>query len=69
MLYATDSLESPIGEVTSGGFGPSVDGPIAMGYVPIALARAGTRIFAEVRGKFLPVLVTHLPFITPSYKR
>ena len=68
-LYATDSLESPIGEVTSGGFGPSVDGPIAMGYVPIDLARPGTRIFAEVRGKFLPVTVTDLPFITPTYKR
>jgi aminomethyltransferase len=68
-LYATDSLESPIGEVTSGGFGPSVDGPIAMGYVPIDLARPGRRIFAEVRGRFLPVTVTELPFIAPTYKR
>jgi aminomethyltransferase len=68
-LYATDSLESPIGEVTSGGFGPSIDGPTAMGYVPIALAKAGTRVFAEVRGRFLPVTVTELPFITPTYKR
>ncbi|MDB5523263.1 MAG: Aminomethyltransferase [Rhizobium sp.] len=68
-LYATDSLQSPIGEVTSGGFGPSVDGPVAMGYVPIGLARPGTRIFAEVRGKFLPVTVTELPFIPPGYKR
>jgi aminomethyltransferase len=68
-LYASDSLESPIGEVTSGGFGPSVDGPVAMGYVPIGLAKPGTRIFAEVRGKFLPVVVTELPFVTPTYKR
>lgn len=68
-LYATDSLESPIGEVTSGSFGPSVDGPVAMGYVPIDLAGAGTRVYAEVRGKFLPVTVTELPFLSPSYKR
>jgi aminomethyltransferase len=68
-LYATDSLESPIGEVTSGGFGPSVDGPVAMGYVPIGLAKPGTRVYAEVRGKFLPVVVSELPFVAPGYKR
>jgi aminomethyltransferase len=68
-LYATDSLESPIGEVTSGGFGPSVDGPVAMGYVPIGLAKPGTRVYAEVRGKFLPVVVSELPFVPPGYKR
>ena len=58
-----------LGEVTSGGFGPSVDGPVAMGYVPLSHAEPGTRVFAEVRGKFLPVTVTALPFITPTYKR
>jgi len=68
-LYATDSLESPIGEVTSGSFGPSVDAPVAMGYVPIDLAGAGTRVYAEVRGKFLPAIVTELPFVASSYKR
>jgi aminomethyltransferase len=68
-LYATDSLEQPIGEVTSGGFGPSVDGPVAMGYVPIGMAKPGTRVYAEVRGKFLPVAVTELPFVAPSFKR
>jgi aminomethyltransferase len=68
-LYASDSLESPIGEVTSGGFGPSVDGPVAMGYVPVGLAEPGTRVFAEVRGKFLPVVVSELPFVTPGYRR
>jgi aminomethyltransferase len=68
-LYATDSQESPIGEVTSGGFGPSVDWPVAMGYVPADLAKAGTRVFAEVRGKFLPMIVSELPFVQPGYKR
>ncbi len=68
-LFAEDSPESPIGEVTSGTFGPSVGGPIAMGYVPASLAEPGTRVFAEVRGKYLPLTVTALPFVKPSYKR
>jgi aminomethyltransferase len=55
--------------VTSGGFGPSLDAPIAMGYLPSALAVPGTRVFAELRGKRLPVTVTTLPFIVPKYKR
>lgn len=69
MLFAEDSPESPVGEVTSGTFGPSVEGPVAMGYVPASLAQPGTRVFAEVRGKYLPLTVTALPFITPTYKR
>ncbi len=57
-----------IGEVCSGGFGPSVGGPVAMAYLPAALS-TGTLVWAEVRGKRMPVRVTALPFITPSYKR
>ncbi len=68
-LFADEAGSQSIGEVTSGGFGPSVDGPVAMGYVPVAFAAAGTRIFAEVRGKYLPLIVTSLPFIAPGYKR
>jgi aminomethyltransferase len=68
-LYSDESGTTRIGEVTSGGFGPTVDGPVAMGYVGIAQAKPGTRVFAEVRGKLLPATVTDLPFITPSYKR
>lgn len=59
-LYSDAEGSTEIGEVTSGGFGPSVDGPVAMGYVPTALATPGTSIFAEVRGKFLPLVVTAL---------
>jgi aminomethyltransferase len=58
-----------LGEVTSGTFGPSVDGPVAMGYVRPALPKSGCQIFAEVRGKYLAVTVAALPFITPTYKR
>jgi aminomethyltransferase len=68
-LFAEDSPESPIGEVTSGTFGPSAEGPVAMGYVPSSLAEPGSRVFAEVRGKYLRMTVTALPFITPTYKR
>jgi aminomethyltransferase len=55
-----------IGGVTSGGFGPSVDGPIAMGYVP-----AGTTgtLWGEVRGRRLPAAIVPLPFHPTSYKR
>jgi aminomethyltransferase len=61
--------DQPVGTVTSGVFGPSVDGPVAMGYVPVALAEPGTRLFAEVRGKRLPVVVAELPFTKPGFKR
>ncbi|MGV1869347.1 glycine cleavage system aminomethyltransferase GcvT [Agrobacterium rosae] len=68
-LFADAEGSKEIGEVTSGGFGPTVEGPVAMGYVPKEFATPGTSIFAEVRGKYLPVAVAALPFITPTYKR
>lgn len=68
-LYADAEGRQEIGEVTSGGFGPSVESPVAMGYVPTDRAKVGTQVYAEVRGKYLPVTVTALPFITPTYKR
>ncbi|MDU0363592.1 glycine cleavage system aminomethyltransferase GcvT [Rhizobium sp. 25PS6] len=68
-LYADAEGKVEIGEVTSGGFGPSVEGPVAMGYVPISHAAAGTLVYAEVRGKYLPTTVSALPFVTPTYKR
>ncbi|NKM26411.1 glycine cleavage system aminomethyltransferase GcvT [Rhizobium laguerreae] len=68
-LYADAEGKIEIGEVTSGGFGPSVEGPVAMGYVPLSHAAAGTLVYAEVRGKYLPITVSALPFVTPTYKR
>jgi aminomethyltransferase len=68
-LYADAEGKTEIGEVTSGGFGPSVEGPVAMGYVPVVSAGVGTVVYAEVRGKYLPVTVAALPFVTPTYKR
>ncbi|MCJ7787285.1 MAG: glycine cleavage system aminomethyltransferase GcvT, partial [Methyloceanibacter sp.] len=68
-LYAEEGGTAAIGAVTSGGFGPSLAAPIAMGYLPAALAEPGTRIFAELRGSRLPAAVGELPFIAPKYKR
>lgn len=64
-----DADGHPVGTVTSGGFGPSVGAPVAMGYVASALATAGNRIAAMVRGKALPVEVVRLPFIPQRYYR
>jgi aminomethyltransferase len=68
-LFAGEEDADPIGIVTSGAFGPSLGGPMAMGYVPSGLAATGTRLFAEVRGKRLPLRVADMPFVKPNYKR
>jgi aminomethyltransferase len=59
----------PIGTITSGGFGPSVGGPIAMGYVDAAHAAIGTPIELTVRGTPRPGRVAALPFIPHRYHR
>ncbi|MTD94398.1 glycine cleavage system aminomethyltransferase GcvT [Hyphomicrobium sp. xq] len=69
LLYADEDGKFPMGAVTSGGFGPSVQAPVAMGYLPTELSAPGTRIFAEVRDKRLAVDVTGLPFIATKYAR
>jgi aminomethyltransferase len=58
-----------IGRVTSGGFGPSANAPVAMGYVETAFAREGTEIDLMVRGKALPSRVASMPFVPHRYKR
>ena len=68
-LYADETSSTVIGTVTSGGFGPSVGCPVAMGYVPSDKVREGAGVFAEVRGKRLPMSVAPLPFFVKSYKR
>ena len=59
----------PVGQVTSGLLAPTVDRPIAMGYVPVALAAPGTRLQARVRGKAVPMEVVALPFVPARYFR
>ncbi|MCL4767952.1 MAG: glycine cleavage system aminomethyltransferase GcvT [Hyphomicrobiaceae bacterium] len=58
-----------IGIVTSGGFGPTVNGPIAMGYVDTAYARPGTPVELMVRGKSQPARIVDLPFVPHRYLR
>ena len=64
-----DEAGQVIGEVTSGGFGPSVNNPIAMGYVATGHAAPGTRLQLLVRGKALPAKVVALPFVPHRYRR
>ena len=68
-LFADASSADPIGTVTSGGFGPSLNAPIAMGYLPTSNAADGGMVFAEVRGQRLPLRVSAMPFVPHNYKR
>jgi len=63
----TSESGSVVGRVTSGGFAPSLNAPIAMGYVASPFAKLGTKLFATVRGKPQPVSVTALPFVPTRY--
>jgi aminomethyltransferase len=68
-LFADATSSDPIGRVTSGGFGPSLNAPVAMGCLPTSHARAGSSVFAEVRGQRLAVQVAAMPFVPNNYKR
>jgi aminomethyltransferase len=61
--------DQPVGTVTSGGYGPSVEAPIAMGYVAASHAADGTALEVEVRGRRLAATVVPLPFWQKSYIR
>jgi aminomethyltransferase len=65
----TTSDGRPVGTVTSGGFGPSVGGPVAMGYVEAASAAEGTQLTLVVRDKPLPARIVPLPFVPHRYAR
>jgi aminomethyltransferase len=68
-LFAAADDAQPIGTVSSGGFAVSLGAPIAMGYVPTALAKPGERVFAELRGARQPMQICELPFVPLRYKR
>src|SRR5712675_197962 len=69
LLFADAASSEAIGKVTSGGFGPSLNAPVAMGYLPTSLAANGTQVFAEVRGQRLPLQIAAMPFVPNTYKR
>jgi aminomethyltransferase len=58
-----------VGKVTSGGFAPSLQAPIAMGYVTSAYLEPGTQLEADVRGKRVAVTVSAMPFVKHTYHR
>jgi aminomethyltransferase len=64
-----DASGHSVGIVTSGGFGPTLGAPVAMGYVKTALAKPGTQLSAMVRGKAVPVEVASTPFVPQRYYR
>ncbi|QUS56896.1 glycine cleavage system aminomethyltransferase GcvT [Pseudovibrio brasiliensis] len=61
--------EEVIGRVTSGGFGPTLGAPVAMGYVPSKLAEIGTEVELVVRGRALKAKVAEMPFVAQRYYR
>lgn len=68
-LFADQGSGDPIGAVTSGTFGPSLNAPVAMGYVPAALSSPGTQLLVELRGQRLPLRVAAMPFVPNTFKR
>ncbi|WP_339760678.1 glycine cleavage system aminomethyltransferase GcvT [uncultured Sulfitobacter sp.] len=68
-LYDAETGGRLVGSVTSGSFGPTVGGPVAMGYVGSEYASVDTALWGEVRGKRLPVRVAKLPFVAANFKR
>ncbi|WP_419799244.1 MAG: glycine cleavage system aminomethyltransferase GcvT [Terasakiella sp.] len=58
-----------IGQVTSGGFGPTFEGPVALGYVASEFAAPDTEVQLSVRGKLLPAKIVKTPFVQQNYKR
>jgi aminomethyltransferase len=68
-VFASSDATAPIGRITSGAFGPTIEGPVAMGYVEAAHAAPGTTLYGELRGKRLPVKVEKLPFTPANFKR
>ena len=64
-----DADDQPIGQVCSGGFGPSLGAPLAMGYVDAAFTALDAQVWAIVRGKKVPLKVSKMPFVAPRYFR
>ena len=65
----TDSYGEIVGKITSGGFGPTLQAPIAMGYVSEENSNEGSRLNAIVRGKPQPIKVARMPFVNQRYYR
>jgi aminomethyltransferase len=69
LLFADETSPEQIGAVTSGGFGPSLNAPVAMGYLLSSHTASGSTVFAELRGQRLPMRIAPMPFVPNTYKR
>ncbi len=67
-IFAAAEGGQPIGQITSGGFGPSVTAPVAMAYLPADLPE-GAIVYGDLRGKRLPARIVAMPFHPTTYKR
>ncbi|NSX54543.1 glycine cleavage system aminomethyltransferase GcvT [Parasulfitobacter algicola] len=68
-LFTSETATDTIGKITSGGFGPTVEHPVAMGMIQADHTTLGTTIYGELRGKRLPLTVIKLPFTPANFKR
>lgn len=67
-IYAAADGGAPVGAITSGGFGPSIEGPMAMGYLPSDLTEGAT-VWGDVRGKRMAATIVAMPFLPNRFKR
>ena len=68
-IYETESSKEVIGKITSGGYGPTVGHPVAMGYINSEYEDSNDNLFGELRGKRVPVKIAKLPFVPLNFKR
>jgi aminomethyltransferase len=68
-LFSDPQSTDAVGVVTSGGFGPTVNAPIAMGYVATSAIADAALLYADLRGDRVPVRMATLPFVPTKYKR
>jgi aminomethyltransferase len=68
-IFLDETAAVPIGQLTSGGFSPSLQMPIAMGMVPASESTIGKILFVEVRNRRVPMIVSKLPFVPTRYRR
>jgi len=66
-VYSAGDGARRIGRISSGGFSPSAQKPIAMGYVETDSSQEGTAVQLLVRGKLIPAQITKMPFVATSY--
>jgi aminomethyltransferase len=68
-IFSTETSKEVIGKITSGGYGPTVGHPIAMGYIDSKYMRSNDDLYGELRGKRLPIKVSKMPFVPLNFKR